>query len=213
MTHKNLEDLIEGATKLGQRLEDLVVGRGKFTVCCDRDDLLMAYWSLLFEHDKGILCLLRYKFYAPAFALWRPLMESLARSCVSLVGSADEVSKIRKDRYKADLVKVGVRVDQALGLESPLFDGLYKTMQKALHSFTHSGTRQLNRRFEGNDVGANYPAEGIQALITSCASAVFAITLLVTRHFHFEHEEYQAMLLWNKYGSMTLEQARGHSAD
>ena len=73
-----------------------------------------------------------------------------------------------------------------------------------LHSLTHSGVRQLHGRFDGNDVVASYPTEGIRALIASWTSAAFVVTLLVARHFRFETEEIQASRLWNEYCSLTL---------
>jgi len=44
-------------------------------------------------------CLLHNKFYSPAFALLRPIMEALVRACVVLVGTPEEVARIRQDEF------------------------------------------------------------------------------------------------------------------
>src|SRR4051794_6604076 len=103
---------IDRATRLGQRLEDLVFKRNEFRIKSDRDDILIACWSLLFEYQKGILCLLRFQYYAPAFALLRPVVDALVGSHVAHIGSNDEVQRIRQDRYSVNYEKDGLRIDK-----------------------------------------------------------------------------------------------------
>jgi hypothetical protein len=69
-----VQEKIDHATTFGQKLEDIVLNRSFVTLseAGDRDKLLLAYWSLIFDYDKKILVLLRSKFYGAAFALVRP---------------------------------------------------------------------------------------------------------------------------------------------
>jgi hypothetical protein len=86
----SIYDEIDRSGRLGQFLEDLVVNKaqqGALVVRTTNDDLLVAYWSLAFDHARGIDCLLRYKFHSPAFALARPLVEALVRAHLVLCGS------------------------------------------------------------------------------------------------------------------------------
>ena len=59
---------------------------GKVVYRTKNDDLLMSYWSLVFDYSKGIVCLLANKFHSPAFALMRPLVEAVTREHIVLVG-------------------------------------------------------------------------------------------------------------------------------
>jgi len=139
---------INRAAHFGQRLEDLVYNKakeGRLVFRTKNDDLLVSYWSMIFDYCKGIGCLLHHKFHSPAFALQRPLIEAVVRAHIVVVGSEEDVDKIRKDRYKVNFDKDGARIDKALGLGS-LFEDFLKTSRKVLHSLTHSGTAQLQKR-------------------------------------------------------------------
>jgi hypothetical protein len=74
----NVTEEIDRATVLCQELEDIIVKRQQFPNGY-REQLLSAHWSLIFDYDKSILCLLRAKYYGGAFALQRPLVEALVR--------------------------------------------------------------------------------------------------------------------------------------
>ncbi len=143
-----ISEEIDRATELGRSLERLIFKRGSFSVRTDRDDLLIGYWSLICEYNKGVLCLLRYKFYAPAFALLRPIVETVVRCHVAKFGSDEEVRRLRRDQYTVSYEKDGARIDKAVGTGSSL-ETYLKNSRSLLHSFTHSGKAQLSRRFSG----------------------------------------------------------------
>src|SRR5271169_1117121 len=100
---KRLEQEINRAAILGTQLEHLVYKRaeaGKLIVIHKNDDLLMAHWSLLFQHCKGVVCLLHHELWSPAFALFRPITEALLRACVVIEGTDEQVLKIREDDFR-----------------------------------------------------------------------------------------------------------------
>ncbi len=186
----DLFDEIDRAAKFGQFLEDLVVGKarlGALVARTDNDDLFIAYWSLTFDYAKGIDCLLRYKFHSPAFALMRPLIEALVRAHLVLCSSADEVDRIRQDRYKVSYEKDGRRIDKYLG-SSPLFENWLKESRDLLHSLTHSGKAQLWKRFDGDEVGSSYTDAECWGLLGQTSSAVFMMTSLVASHYALEEQ-------------------------
>lgn len=96
-----LQQEIDKATKFGQALEDLIVAKGAITLgsAADRDKLLLAYWSLINDYDKGILALMREQLYGGAFALLRPVVEARVRAHVVLMGSEEDVAQIKNDTY------------------------------------------------------------------------------------------------------------------
>jgi hypothetical protein len=67
-----IEDEIRKAKAFGDQIENLVIAKGQCPTG-DRKTPLMAYWSLIFDFHRGVLCLLSHKSYGSAFALVRPL--------------------------------------------------------------------------------------------------------------------------------------------
>jgi len=81
-----VDNEIDRAARFGQALEDLVYNQakeGRLVFRTENDDLLVSYWSMIFDYCKGIGCLLHHKFHSPAFALQRPLVEALVRAAHS----------------------------------------------------------------------------------------------------------------------------------
>jgi hypothetical protein len=183
-TTNSLQFKIEHAAKLGQSLEDLVSCKA-LTMKTDRDFLLVGLWSLTFDYSKGILSLLASKYYASAFALWRPLVEAAVRAHLIFIVSDKDFRRIREDKYTVHFSRVGKQIDKAFGL-GHLFENFLKEAKTFLHSFSHSGMVALRRRFDGNDVVANYREEEIDALIMNTVTAVFMVTNLVTKHFEID---------------------------
>ncbi len=156
---------------------------------------------MIFDYCKGIGCLLHHKFHSPAFALLRPLVEALVRAHIVLVGSADDVAKIRKDWYNVSYEKDGARIDKALGLGS-MFEDFLKTSRRTLHSLTHSGTAQLQKRWDADWLGSGFDEKDIQALLAACSVAVFLMTLLMTRYYGLEEQRKTAEAAWLELGRM-----------
>jgi hypothetical protein len=191
------QNAINRAGSFGQQLEDLIV-KSKIKFRSDRDDLLMAYWSLVFDYAKGIHCLLNCKFYSAAAALIRPAFEAATLAGKSLVGSEQDIARIRKGRYKVNYEKDGKEIDDAIG-HGEVFEPMLKKNRGVLHSFTHSGTLQLHRRFDGNSIGANFSEKEIAGLAGASFAATFLATILVASHFGLKKELEEANELFMKY--------------
>jgi hypothetical protein len=201
-----VEAEINRAALLGQQLEDLVYNKskeGKLIAIDKNDDLLMGYWSLIFDYGKGVGCLLHHKFYSPAFALFRPTIEALVRACVVLVGTPDDVLKIRQDEFRVNYKKDGAWIDKALGTGTLLDDFLNGT-KELLHSLTHSGTAQLGMRFDGDQVGVGVSDAQITALLGAASNAAFLITILVAKHFDLRDVADAANKVFWEYGKKSM---------
>jgi hypothetical protein len=201
-----IEAEINRAALLGQQLEDLVYNKskeGKLIAIDKNDDLLMGYWSLIFDYGKGIGCLLHHKFYSPAFALFRPIIEALVRACVVLVGTPEDVLKIRQDEFRVNYKKDGAWIDRALGTGT-LLDDFLKGTKELLHSLTHSGTAQLGMRFDGDQVGAGVSDAQIMALLGAASNAAFLITILVAKHFDLRDVADAANKVFWEYGKESM---------
>jgi hypothetical protein len=209
----SVQDEIERATTFGQTLEDIIVNKGSITMAGDRDQLLIGFWALAMDYDKAILALLRQKFYGGAFALLRPLIEALVRAHIVLMGSNDDVNKIKADDYRTNFGTIGAQIDAAFNLEG-FFDRLLNGAKGALHSFTHSGLSQLGRRFTGDDLQAHYRDGEIIEVIHTSSSAVSMVTNLVAHHFGFKDEAEEIGRLFADWGKPPAEAEAGtaHSA-
>ena len=197
-----IENEIDRAARFGQQMEDLVYHQakdGKVVYSTKNDDLLVSYWSLIFDYCKGVGCLLHHKFHAPAFALLRPVVEALVRAHIVLIGSDEDVAKIRKDWFKVSYEKDGAKIDRALGM-SPIFEDFLKSSQSILHSLTHSGTAQLHNRWDGDVLGSGFSEADISSLLQTCSVATLLITILITRHFGLEDQRKMAESAWLEYG-------------
>jgi hypothetical protein len=159
----------------------------------------MAYWSLTFDFHRGVLCLLSHKLFGSAFALVRPILEATIRSHVVIIGTEEDVRKLRADEYRTNLGTVGAEIDAAFALDG-LFENFLNGARLALRSYTHAGVSQLGRRFSGNDLVASYSEEEIIEVIRVSTSAVFMVNNLVTKHFGFEEEWKQNNKLYDKWG-------------
>ena len=197
-----MEEEINRAAILGTRLEHLVYKRaeaGKLIVIHKNDDLLMAHWSLLFQHCKGVVCLLHHELWSPAFALFRPITEALVRACVVIVGTDEQVLKIRQDEFRTDFAKDGAAIDKALGSGTRM-EGFFKEIRLLMHSLTHSGTAQLGMHFDAGEIGPSVSDGQILALVKHCSNAAFLMTILVAKHYDMREEIAAANKLFAEYG-------------
>jgi hypothetical protein len=181
-----IQEEIDRATALCQELEDIIVKRRQFPNGY-RDQLLGAHWALVFDYDKSILCLLMAKYYGGAFALLRPLVEALVRSHIVILGTEEDVCKIKHDEYRTYFQTVGKEIDKLFGTDT-LLDTYLNGMAGVLHSFTHSGLSQLARRFKKGSLDANYKDAEIYELIHHSTSAVWMVTNVLAKTFKFEEE-------------------------
>jgi hypothetical protein len=90
-------------------------------------------------------------------------------------------------------------VNKALGLGT-LFEDFLKTSRKVLHSLTHSGTAQLQKRWDADWLGCGFDDEDISALLATCSVAVFLITILITKHYRLEEQTKAAEAAWLELG-------------
>lgn len=202
----NIEDEINRAALIGEQLEDLIYNKSqerKLVAIGKDDDLLMGYWSLIFDYGKGVGCLLHYKYYASAFALMRPIVEALIRAGVVHAGPPDDVLKIRRDEFRVNYKKDGALIDSALGMGT-LMDDFLKGTRELLHSLTHSGTAQLGMRFDDNNVGANVTHDQIRALLAITSGAAFLITIVVAKHFTLGDVAVAANKLFLDHGKQSV---------
>jgi hypothetical protein len=157
------------------------------------------------EYHEAIWLVHERKLDGSAVAMIRLVFEAMFRALwLNAVASDQQVEQAAED--KLDWLRIKVRDDikrvyfgtPADPVRAETLDQLFKSIAevwKILHSYTHSGARQLTRRFTFDEVKPNYTEQELaQAL-----SAPTAILLLGSRLFfgsigaHQEAEDTAAM--------------------
>ena len=131
---------IDRAGEFANRLQDLVFQKRPLPVMRDGhgDPLLLALWSVGFDLFRGILTVMRDKFYSGGFALLRPLVEAQLRAHLVIRNAGDDVERIRKDTYNVNFDTIGAEIDKFFLMEDYM-EAFLRRYIKLLHSFTHSG--------------------------------------------------------------------------
>ncbi len=176
---------LQKAADFGQQIENLIINRGRFEVVTHRTPLVMGYWSLTFEIHKAIVCLISSSYFGAAFALLRPIVESTVRTHIAIMCSDVTLHQLRQDKYRTNLATIGKEIDAYFEMGTVLQDFLTQA-RDGLHSFTHAGLKQLNRRFTGNDLAPNYSDQELVGLIRVATSAIFMVNNIATKHLGFE---------------------------
>ena len=148
-----------------------------------KEVLLMAFNSIALEHFRAIIMLSRSQIaIGSAFALFRPLTETIVRSLwLYFCASPTQVEGFMK--RKLDLSSVGFKnmiteIDSALGTDA--FLSAYQGVYKQMCDYTHTGHDAVVCRL-ANDGGIepNYSEERIRNLVTQAACLVLPYFILV----------------------------------
>ncbi len=142
----HLTQLIVGAKLLSRSLHLLLSDNRHHVIKSRRAFLCLLYWSIIFEHHRGILHLLQRRSYHPAFALLRPFEEAFFRSFVVMYGTAKQVAAIEKGTYKVEFETMGNQIKEKLRLE-PHSGRWLKDEIKMMHELIHGGPDMFMREF------------------------------------------------------------------
>lgn len=134
---------------------------------------MIAYTDLVIEHHKAIMNLLEQKIYGSAFALVRIQFEAFMRGNW-LIGCAsrDDVRRIAAKEFDFPAMHtLASACDAAFGTDR-FFQTIKKQAWKSMNSYTHSGIRQLTRRFNGGKIEPNYRDHEIREVIDASTTTV-----------------------------------------
>jgi hypothetical protein len=201
---RNALEEINRAGTFSNSLQDLVYNKGAFTITRSGglEPLVLAYWSLGFDLHKGILTVMRDKFYSGGFALLRPLVEAQLRAHLVVRNAKDDVARIKTDDYRMNFDTIGAEIDTYFGLEGYMQSFLERAAS-VLHSFTHSGLAQIARHYDGDGIGAQYDDEEIIEVVHVATTAIFLLNSLVTKYLGHEDE-------WKRNGELLAEWIKPH---
>lgn len=116
-----------------------------------REKVVAGYLSLAIQHHSSIILLVERNVYSSAFALLRPLFESVYRGIwFSIVSNNDELEKFcKKINYTFKSTKtLAKEIDEKEGTDA--FFTVCENNLKFLHGMTHGGIEQISRQFDKN---------------------------------------------------------------
>ncbi len=130
--------------------------------------IVTGFLSLSREHHSSIILLVEKGVYSSAFALLRPLFESVYRGLwVSMVATDEELEKIYNEEYKfsPQLWKYAEDIDEKN--ETNTFHKRLKQKASFLNGMTHGGIEQLVRQFSqnGNFVQPSFSDSDLRVLL------------------------------------------------
>lgn len=138
--------------------------------------LLLAYLDVVCEHHEAMLHLIRIDFRGSAFALVRVLLEAFFRAhWVNFCASPDEVERIAQREFSFPGMQAMVDAIDTASASECFFAQIKQSGWKAMNSYTHTGFKQLSRRFRGTRVEPNYPDAEVLVLINVTTSAVIML--------------------------------------
>lgn len=160
--------------------------------------LLMAYVDIALEHHESISLLMRSKLFGSAFALARPLFETMFRALwINKCATQDQIEEVanRDDAKFPNIAQMVQLIDQSYST-GPFFTSIKQTGWATMCSYTHSGLLQITRRFTG-DIKPNYKdAEILEVLnVTNIAIILLARMFFVSMGCHDEAAEAEKMML------------------
>jgi len=144
----------------------------------DKNSLLIAYHSILAEHHDAIHLLIQNQLYGSAFALVRALYEPLY--CAHWVNACATEKQIEKIIEGIDIfpeMKTMVEeIDQKYGTGN-FWQVVKKNSWTAMNDYTHSGMRQIARRFVQYEVEPNYDVAEIKEVLNGTNIALLLMAL------------------------------------
>jgi hypothetical protein len=147
-----------------------------------RPKMAAACLDMVLEHQAAIAVLIGKRLHGSAFALLRGAIEALIRGMwIARYASVDQLQQFQRDEGLPGIKTLIRNVELALGKDNAVLSVMHANQWDILCSFTHTGFRQVTRRYTGYVLSPNYPeSEIVQALRFTGAVGLLAMTELAT---------------------------------
>ena len=167
----------------------------------ERSTSVVGMIDQVLEHHTAILLLLRSGMTGSAFALTRPVTETVVRGVWLTACATDaEVMKfVEKDRIEPSYGEMSEAIDTMCGID--YFAGFKTQTWKVLNSYTHTGMLQIGRRFTGDQLQPSYTdAERVEVLRVITASVLLLVRPFLARQGHLDSAKEIDMLMVRREG-------------
>jgi len=153
-----IEKEISRSMQINQRLADM---RQREYQQNHKNDLLMAYFDIIFEHHEAVCLLIKEKLVGSGFVLVRPITETFLRAAwVNACSTAQQQSQLLvDDNFKFPNMNAMVKEIGAAYSAETFFQMIKDNTWKSACSYAHSGLLQISRRFDEDGNVAPYYTE------------------------------------------------------
>jgi hypothetical protein len=176
MSGAELETVWNRGSRFRAQIRDLLCQREYASET--KTHLLVAYLDIALEHHEAVALLIKTKLYGSAFALVRPLLETLFRALwINGCATPDQVQEVahRDDTKFPRMDQLVAIIDQTYATDN-FFASIKNASWAAMCSFTHSGLSQLVRRFTDGDVKPNYRDVEIVQVLNNTNTAIILLS-------------------------------------
>jgi hypothetical protein len=165
--------------------------------------LLVAYMDIAFEHNESIAVLIGKHLYGSAFALMRPLFDTLYRALwVNGCATEAQIEEIAEnDRFKFPGVTEMVEAIDGWYASEGFFSAIKTEVWEALCSYTHSGLLQVSRRFVGHTVKPSYKDGELLEVINATTAAIILLARMFFVSMNCKKEADEAERMMFEFGS------------
>lgn len=171
-----------------------------------KNDLLMAYFDIIFEHHEAVCLLIKEKLVGSGFVLVRPIMETFLRfAWVNACATAQQQAQLLvDDNFKFPKMDRMVKeIDAAYSVET-FFQTLKINTWESSCSYAHSGLLQVNRRLNSEDgfVGPNYSEGEILEVLGATTTMLILTAILFFKSAACDKEASEVEKIGFSYGSI-----------
>lgn len=160
-----MTNLIEKSKKVAASIDDAIHGARINTD--NRNMAAGGCFDVVLEHHKSVTLLIEARLMGSAFALVRGIYESYVRGLWILYAATDdEIGKFLEDEIKASIGNMVERIEKVPGFEVGVLSAIKSASYSSMCSYTHSGWRQVGRRFNNEYVEANYSDGEVEEVLS-----------------------------------------------
>jgi hypothetical protein len=147
-----------------------------------RPMLAAGCFDMVLEHQAAIATLTKMELHGSAHALLRVMAESLFRGMyLARCAREDELSSYQRDEFRKSMEQIVRAIETALGDSNKVLSAIVESQWEAFCSFTHTGYKQITRRYTGALLKPDYPeSEVIHALRFAGLIGLIAVMELAT---------------------------------
>ena len=168
---------------------------------------LLASLDIALEHQEAILLLIRSKLFGSTFAMVRIIFDTMRRALwINECATEQQIEEAWRDEL--DWLRIPVRADMertcfsaATPARRDEFFSLLKEVWPAMCDYTHSGARQMTRRFSNGELKPNYTEDEIHEAINATNAALMLLSTQVFLKMGRVREAEEALQLLIEYST------------
>lgn len=179
-----------------------------------RTVMVVAFIDQIIEHHEAMLLLIRNSKIGSAFALARSVIDGMYRGLwANSCATTAQLEKFRQDDIlPVNMSEMADAIDCMYRGENGFFKDFKMRSWSALCSFTHTGTRQLGRRFTGQNLQPSYSDAEIVEATTSVTTCVLVLVRGFLAAQNRLHEAQETDALLGTYGRAVEQNAASRAS-